>query len=449
MPFSARAQRHGDIRIRIQNKRSIRFVHTSASPELDATRMIDFRALRLSDLHGVARLGVDATSGLTDVVEAMHAAIARPDLGMRGAAAARTAGITGLVYRGIRGATRLTGAGLGAVLSRRDVQHQRTSAEREAVIAALNGVLGDHLAATDNPLAIPMRLHHAGQPLDLDRDALARACPAASGKLLVLVHGLCMNDLQWTRKGHDHGAMLADTLGYTPLYLHYNTGLSIADNGQRFAALLEALHAAWPVPVDDITLIGHSMGGLVARSACQHATRGKQRWMAALRHLVCMGSPHHGAPLERGGRWIDVLLGATPFAAPLARVGQLRSTGITDLRHGIAQPADDDERSAPLPRGVRCYAMAATTMTANGASAKAKTKKTLDTLSHRRSTLHARWIGDGLVPVASALGHHPDPARAVGFAKRRQWVGYGMHHLDLLDHPEVADRLLRWLRAGT
>ena len=390
--------------------------------------MIDLRSLRWSDLDGVARLGVDATSGLADVVEAMHAAIARPDLGLRGAAAARTVGITGLVYRSIRGVTRLTGAGLGAVLSRPDVEYERTSAGREAVIAALNGVLGDHLAATANPLAIPMRLHHAGQPLVLETAALSRAFPEAGGKLLVLVHGLCMNDLQWTRGGHDHGVMLAEALGYTPLSLHYNTGLSIADNGLRFDAMLESLHAAWPVPVDDITLIGHSMGGLVARSACQHAARGRRRWLASLRHLVCMGSPHQGAPLERGGRWIDVLLGATPFASPLARVGQLRSAGITDLRHGIAQAPG--ERTALLPRGVRCYAMAATT-------------------ASRRSALHDRWIGDGLVPVASALGHHPDPDRAIGFAKRRQWIGYDMHHLDLLDHPNVADRLLRWLRAGT
>jgi pimeloyl-ACP methyl ester carboxylesterase len=393
--------------------------------------MIDLRSLRLSDLHGAARLGVDATSGLADVVEAMHAAIARPDRGLRGAAASRTSGITGFVYRSVRGVSRLTGAGLDAVLARPSLEHERrherTSAGREAIIAALNGVLGDHLAATANPLAIPMRLHHAGRPLVLDTAVLSQACPAAGGKLLVLVHGLCMNHLQWARGGHDHGAMLADALGCTPLYLHYNTGLSIADNGLRFAERLEDLHAAWPVPVEEITLIGHSMGGLVARSACQHAVRGQQRWLGSLRHLVCMGSPHQGAPLERGGRWIDLLLGATPFASPLARVGRLRSTGITGLRHGLAERPG--ERVPLLPRGVRCYAMAAT-------------------MASRRGPLHDRWIGDGLVPVASALGHHPDPARAIGFAKRRQWVGHGMHHLDLLDHPDVADRLLRWLRTG-
>jgi pimeloyl-ACP methyl ester carboxylesterase len=392
--------------------------------------MIDPRALRLSDLHGAVRLGVDATTGAADLVEAVHAAIARPDLGLRGASSQRTSGVTGLVYRSIRGATALTGAVLSAALARPHPEYERTSAEREAVIAALNGVLGDHLASTANPLAIPMRLHHAGMPLVPHSDALSRAIPVADPKLLILVHGLCMNDLQWTRAGHDHGAMLAESLGYTPLYLHYNTGLSIADNGRRFARLLEAVQTHWPTRVDEITLIGHSMGGLLARSACQHAVAADHRWISSLRNLVCLGSPHHGAPLERGGRWIDQVLGAMPFASPLARIGKLRSAGITDLRHGRTQSVYGRHRAAALPRGVHCYAIAATT-------------------GRRRGDLKDRWIGDGLVPVESALGHHRDPDRAIGFARQRQWIGYGMNHLDLLSHPDVADRLLRWLTPPT
>lgn len=386
--------------------------------------MIDLRALRLSDLHGVARLGVDATVGVTDLVEAMHAAIARPASTLRGKAAARTGGIAGLVYRSIRGTTALTGIGLDALLARGNAGYERTSPARDALIAALNGAVGDHLAATGNPLAVPMRLHFAGKPLHLREDALAASVPRPTGKLLVLAHGLCMNDLQWTRAGHDHGRVLAEALDYTPLYLHYNTGLSIADNGAAFSETLETLVATWPVPVEEVSVIGHSMGGLLARSACLHADDVGHRWIASLRNLVCLGSPHHGAPLERGGRWIDLLLGATPFAAPLERVGKIRSAGITDLRHGTVH---HDHHPAPLPRGVRCFAIAGTT-------------------GSRRGDLQDRWIGDGLVPVESALGHHPDPRRAIGFAKRRQWVGYGMHHLDLLDHPDVADRLLRWLR---
>ena len=173
-------------------------------------------------------------------------------------------------------------------------------------------------------------------------------------------------------------------------------------------------------------LVGHSMGGLVARAALGLARSERQAWAARAPRLVCLGSPHQGAPLERGGRWIDLVLGATPFAAPLARVGKLRSAGITDLRHGNALSMHGRHRTVSLPKGVRCFAIAATT-------------------GSRRGDLKDRWIGDGLVPVASALGHHPDPDRVTGFAKNRQWIGYGMHHLDLLDHPDVADRLLRWL----
>lgn len=388
--------------------------------------MIDPRALRLSDLHGFARLGVDATTGVTDLVEAMHAAIARPRLSLRSAAPKRTTGITGLVYRSIRGVTGLTGAGLDAVLVRRGGAYERTSTERDAIIAVLNGVLGDHLAVTANPLAIPMRLHHSGKPLALHTGTLSEAIPDASPKLLVLVHGLCMNDLQWTRDGHDHGTMLAEALGYTPLYLHYNTGRAIADNGRDFADQLEQLLAQWPTPVDEVTIIGHSMGGLLARSAAHHAMTNEHVWTRSLRNLICLGSPHHGAPLERGGSWIDLVLGATPFASPLARVGKLRSAGITDLRHGHPLSSHGRHRAVPLPKGVRCYAIAATT-------------------GRRLGDLKDRWIGDGLVPVASALGEHPDPDRTIGFAKTRQWTGYGMSHLDLLSHPDVADRLLRWL----
>lgn len=392
--------------------------------------MIDRNLLRLSDLQGFARLGVTATASVADLVEAMHAAIASPHLGIRGAAPERTAGITGLVYRSIRGVTGLTGNALDTVLARLPVPgtDARRSPQREAVLAALNGVLGDHLAATGNSLTLPMRLHHAGEPLSLRTETVVETIPNHDAKLLILVHGLCMNDLQWTRDGHDHGAMLADALGYTPLYLRYNSGLSIADNGRQFAQQLETLQQQWPVPIDEIAIIGHSMGGLVARSACLQADRLDHAWLKSLRHLVCMGSPHHGAPLERGGNWIDMILGATPFAAPLARVGKIRSAGITDLRHGHPLDKPRGGRAvAPLPNGVRCYAIAATA-------------------GQRRGDLQDRWIGDGLVPVASALGHHPAPERALPFPKSRQWIAYETSHLELLSDPAVADRLLRWLK---
>jgi hypothetical protein len=351
----------------------------------------------------------------------------------------RARGIAGLVYRTIRGTTGLVGGGIDAILARLLplLDEVSPSRRREAVLAALNGVLGDYLAASSNPLAIPMRLRRNARPLQLDRQALAAAIGQPSARVAVLAHGLCLNDLQWHRQGHDHGAALARDLGYTPVYLHYNSGLHVSVNGRAFAGLLEVLLEQWPVAVKELVLIGHSMGGLVSRSACHHGALAGHDWPKRLRKLVFLGTPHHGAPLERGGHWVDVILGISPYTAPFARLGKIRSAGVTDLRHGNLLDEDwegrdrfehsrDLRRPVPLPEGVRCYAIAATT-------------------GKRAGDLGDRLLGDGLVPVASALGRHADPRRALSFPEARQWIGYGMSHLDLLSRPEVYAQLGRWL----
>jgi len=381
-----------------------------------------------SDLRGLARLGIDAVVGVTNIVESMHHTIAsRPRLVGPGPAG-RTGGITGFVYRGVRGTTRLVGRGLDALLGVLPRAGRDVSPEREALVAALNGVWGDHLAATHNPLAIRMSLRIGGLPY-------AQALHSPTGRLLVLVHGLAMNDLQWTRRGHDHGQSLAHALGFTPLYLHYNSGRHVSQNGREFAALLDKLVAEWPLPVEELVIVGHSMGGLVARSAC-HVGAG-QRWMKRLTKLVFLGTPHHGAPLERGGRLVDGALGASPYAAPLARLGQTRSAGITDLRYGNLQDADwqhhgpstqthDDRRPTPLPGGVASFLVAATT-------------------GERATDLRSDVIGDGLVPLASALGHHKNPALALAVPKERRLVITSANHWDLLSRVDVSTRMRAWL----
>jgi hypothetical protein len=140
---------------------------------------------------------------------------------------------------------------------------------------------------------------------------------------------------------------------------------------------------------------------------------------------------HHGAPLERGGHWIDVILGAAPYAKPFARLGKIRSVGITDLRHGNVVVDDDssvdDARIAiPLPRGVKCFAIAATT---------GKTER----------DWRDRLLGDGLVPVPSALGQHKNTALTLKFTKARQWIGYELNHMELLNDPRVYAKLSAWL----
>jgi pimeloyl-ACP methyl ester carboxylesterase len=392
------------------------------------------------DLRGINRLVVNGIVGIVDVVEALHYNIASiPGLAAAKPKRERTTGLTGLVYRSIRGVVGLAGHGLDALLARLVPQLVKRTRfpRREALLAALNGVLGDYLVASGNPLAITMHFRRGGVALPDEREALAAAIPNASGKVLILLHGLCMNDLEWKRSGHDHGAALARDLGYTPVYLHYNSGLHISTNGRALAERLETLVEAWPVPVTEVVILGHSMGGLVARSACHYGALARHAWRRRLAKIAFLGTPHHGSPLERGGNWVDLLLGATRYSAPLARLGKIRSAGITDLRFGNLLDEDwskgdrfkrrgDRRVPVPLPQGVACYAIAATA----GQSA---------------GSLSDRLLGDGVVPLASALGRHANPKLALSFDESRQHVAYGIGHLDLLSRREVYAQIRQWL----
>jgi pimeloyl-ACP methyl ester carboxylesterase len=404
--------------------------------------MVKKLRVHAADLRGVSRLTIDGIAGVVDLVEAMHYNIASVPRILAKPKRDRTTGITRLVYRSIRGVIGLVGHRLDRLLKRLEplLGERSTWPGREALLAALNGVLGDYLAASNNPLAITMRLRRGGMPLPNERLPLAAAIPQVGGKLVVLLHGLCMNDLQWKRKGHDHGAALARDLAYTPVYLHYNSGLHISTNGRAFAEQLETLVQIWPVPLTELVLIGHSMGGLVARSACYYGALERQEWLRRFDKLVFVGTPHHGAPFERGGNWVDTLLGSNAYSAPLARLGKIRSAGITDLRFGNLVDEDWKKRgrfersgdlrvAVPLPEGVACYAIAATT------------GKTAGDVSDR-------LIGDGIVPLASALGRHANPRLALTFDESRQWVAYGINHLDLLSRREVYAQIKRWLAAS-
>lgn len=390
--------------------------------------------VHLSDLVGLNRLATDVTVELTDLAEALHNNIAGSP-GIRGTPMQeRTSGIAGLVYESVREVTKLVRGTTDVILAQPvPILDERSSQEREAVLAALNGMMGDYLAATDNPLAISMRLRRNGQPLTLEKKALSAAVPRPRDKLLVLVHGLCMNDLQWTRKDSDFGAALSRDLGYTTIHLHYNSGLHTSANGRAFAALIETLLQQWPEPLKEFGILAHSMGGLVSRSAYYYGMAAGQAWPQHLRKLVFLGTPHHGALLERGGNWVNVCLGLSPYTAPFARLGKLRSAGITDLRYGNLLDEDwqgfdrfehvgDLRRPVPLPEGVGCYAIAANVG-----------KKAGD------------LFGDGMVPVNSALGRHEDPRLTLSFAPSRQWVGYGMNHWDLLSQPAVYKQIRRWI----
>lgn len=391
-----------------------------------------------ADARGVSRLAVTAVTGVTEIVENMHGNIVRlsPIVGER--RPRPLGGIPGLVYRSIHGITRTVGFGLDTAFALgRERQEKRSSSSRgETLLAVLNGVVGDHLAATGNPLAITMRFRRNGRPLTLNRRTLAAAFVPAGRRIVVLMHGLCRNDLGWQREGHDHGASLARDLGYTPLYLHYNSGRHVSTNGREFSRLMERLLREWPEPVEELVIVGHSMGGLVARSACHYGKLAGHTWLCRLKKMIFLGTPHHGSPFERAGHWTEILLGISPYTAPLANLGAIRSEGITDLRFGSVLDEDwmrrrgvhahDPRRFVPLPPRVKCYAIAASKRPDPGSKKK-------------------RLAGDGLVPVTSALGQHREEALALPIPKARKRVFYGLKHLDLLGSREVYDQIRLWL----
>lgn len=393
-----------------------------------------------TDLRGAGSLTVDAVTGVTHMVESLHHTITSLSGRLGPAGQNRTTGITGMVYRNIRSITEMVGGGidllLGRLASEFEEKHIPPFPPREAVISVLNGVLGDHLVARNNPLAIPMRLRRQGRPLN--KEALLEAIWKSNGRLSVMMHGSCMNDLQWNRQGHDHGAALARDLELAPVYVHYNTGLHISQNGRQLSDLLETLIHQSPIPIS-LFIIAHSMGGLVSRSAFHYGKSSGHTWVNHVQKLVFLGTPHHGAPLEKGGNWIDNILEISPYSAPFSRLGKIRSCGITDLRYGNVVDDDWKDRDrftfsgdqripVPLPESVQCYAIAA--------SAGKESKKLKDA-----------FVGDGLVTINSALGRHKRAEFNLLIPPTHQWVGQDMNHMDLLNHPKVYETIKEWLKS--
>lgn len=403
--------------------------------------------LSIAEIRGIAQLATEATEGITDIVEGVHQSVRSPLRASSRKAPRRARGITGLVYRSIHGVTSLVGKVLDKVLAwlqprfESGNQARPESIGREAVLAALNGVMGDRLVEGNNPLATSMTLRYQGERLDFQ--ALP-PMPEATGKVLLMIHGLCMNDLQWQAQHEgqtvNHGEALALELGYLPVYLRYNSGLHVSENGLELSARLEQLVSDWPTEIEELAVVAHSMGGLLIRSAFYYARQEALHWPNLLKNIVFLGAPHHGAPLERTGNWVDVLLKRTRYTASFAKLGQLRSAGITDLRYGnvldedwanqdrfVRQP--DSRQVVPLPEGVTCFAVAAT-------------------VAARRNPLADRLTGDGLVPLNSALGQHDDPQRNLLFPEEAQWIAYQTNHVALLSSPDVVQQMVQWLTSA-
>lgn len=415
--------------------------------------------MRGRDIGSVGELAGEAAGVMTTLARDTHAGIAGRVFGAVGPASKPVEiihdAIAGAIYAGvdrsIRGATRAGGVLASRVWGRDGDGALESQARIADAIAAINGLYGDQLAERGNGLALTMQIRQCGKPVALTAESLADAFATASGRLAVFVHGVFLSERSWWRRprmSDDHrsyGQRLRDDLGFTPVYLRYNSGLHISHNGQALADMLHQLQALWPTPVDEVVLVGHSMGGLVARSACHYGEQQQHRWVHELRHVICLGSPHLGADLEKGVHIASWALARLPETRGIAGFLDARSAGIKDLRFGSCidedwGECDPDEfmrdrcREVPFLPGVG-YHFVATTATPR---------------------VVGLLVGDHLVRPHSASGR--GRSRRVPFQPEHGLVLSGLHHFDLLNHPLVYPKLHEWVtqapvtpsdRAGT
>src|SRR5262245_14235084 len=317
----------------------------------------------------------------------------------------------------------------------------------DEALAVLNGAVGDMLARTGNGLQLEMGLVRHGTPLAIQREALAHAHPEATSRVVVLVHGLMCTESIWTLPdATDYGSLLARDLGYTPLYVRYNSGLAIADNGVLLSTLLAALHDQYPLALEEIVPLGYSMGGLVIRSACHVARLAGEPWLARVRRAVYVGTPHSGAPLERAGRFVAGFLRLVddPYTRLVADIADLRSDGLkdlgdADLRHedraprstpsaGLRLGLDHPHHPVPLLPEIQHYLVAG---------------------SVSRDPLVTALFGDALVPVASATDGGCTNAASRALPPSHVRFRPGVGHLALAHHPEVYEDIRGFLEETT
>jgi len=405
---------------------------------------------RHEELKAVGDLGAFAVELLTDRIEELHHAVSARSFSAVGPMADPVRAVHDLVsaavYGGVRGAGGAAARSVAAAVARFTPEHAEPisdTASGSAARSALNGLIGDLLEAEESPLAIPMAARLAGRDVPPTELMLREAFPDATPRIAIYLHGLGETESVWWWRARKagHGPVIPMTerlqadLGFTSVQVRYNSGLRIGENGSRLATLLHALTEAWPVDVREVALIGHSMGGLVARGALRAGELGGHPWVQHVRHVVGLGTPHHGAPLEKGVNLASFALRSVPEAAPIASVLDTRSQGIKDLafgaiaeeqwreRDGSALLADYRE-AITLPAHVRLHAVAAT-------------------LAHDPRHAISSAFGDILVRLDSATGEHRRHGLGVR-AEDRAHVG-GLTHFDLPSDPQVYRYVRDWL----
>ncbi|MGE2717727.1 esterase/lipase family protein [Mycolicibacterium litorale] len=403
--------------------------------------------MRATDIRALGEVAAEGVTVLHDVVRGMHTGIASRVFTSVGPVARPVEVIHDAIAQTVYEAVGTVGQRLPEAVSAvaaartwddRPVDDTPVAAE---AIAALNGIYGDELAARGNALATTMAVRVDGRSVDPVPAWVADAFPDATNRIVVFVHGLCQTETSWRRPprpGVDapdprpYGDRLRDDLDFTPVDVRYNTGLHISSNGHALDELLTELTDAWPVPVTDIALVGHSMGGLVVRSACHYGADAGRAWTQRVRQVVCLGSPHLGADLEKSVNAASWALSRIRETRAIAEFLNRRSDGIKDLRYGACLDEDWAEADPDEFLRDRC----------------AEVPFLPDPSYHFVATSAAprpvgKLFGDHLVRPASASGQ--GRARRIPFEADNGLVMSGLHHFDLLNHPDIYDRLVHWL----
>jgi pimeloyl-ACP methyl ester carboxylesterase len=396
--------------------------------------------MNAEEMGATIRLGGHIFAEVSSRVEGVHRAVAGRAFGASGATgvSAKTIHdhIASSVYSGLRIGGLTAGAVGGEVFSRvlpSSAPAGSTTLGNQA-LAVLNGLAGHRLEGDLAALAIPTAVRAAGRDVRLTPPDVAAAFPDATSKLAVFVHGLAETENLWTPKVRDengvgYGPLLNTELGYTPIYIRYNTGRHVSENGRSLGLLLGDLVSAWPVPPDELLIVGHSMGGLVVRSACHHGAGEEQAWVPLVRHVVYLGTPHLGAPLAKAAGLAGWTLSRLPETRPFAPLVNGSSDGVKDLRFGYLLEEDwsgcdpdhcrrDHRHEVPLLESANHYVISATVT------------------SDPESPLGA-VIGDLLVKPASAHGRR----------RRRQHIPFLIEHgrsLGGLTHFRLVNDPLVW-----
>jgi len=311
----------------------------------------------------------------------------------------------------------------------------------DAAVRILSGMVGEYLDNQGNELAVQMRFHTQGRPLPLPLDTLKEVYPDSTAKICILIHGLMCDESIWTFRDdseNTYGSLLEQDLGYTPFYLRYNTGLHISKNGQKFSDMMENLFKAYPVNIEEIVVIAHSMGGLVARSACYYATQHQMDWVKKVQKFFFLGSPHLGAPLEKVGNVLSNVLQAIPrpYTKLAGDVVNLRSSGIKDLRYGYLTDEDwegkdpdgilqNNKNTIPLLDGVSHYIITGR-------------------LTKNPEHPVAQWFGDAIVRKPSALGQSKNEEHSIPFPSGHHREFPKVGHLKLTHFSEIYEQIKLW-----